>query len=307
MSGNSFAGRMNMLFWILSKGIVKHNINLYIERCAGPSLYKRYNPVATFLGLFTMLSNNGVIPVEAALKALIDGKTLLFNTAKSILLNADINKIRLALPKLFTTGEFIVYESKMTNKIFAIELPWFQITLWKPVAVFQHRRRTKMEGEVDNLSLEVFKVLASEAGLFIPEGLDLLNPCLDFEGVEMVAGIEPIRTSDSPAAISANDLKVLFGFVRSTVIYKVEQLVSVEKVSEGITLDTPVDVSIKAIDCIDRYQEMLELVKRYEIKIDPDSSPVPAKLVTPSRLKLLRLLMKQGRRPLFTTAQTLLS
>jgi hypothetical protein len=181
MSGNSFAGRMNMLFSILSRGIVSKNIIPYISRCAGLTLHNPGNLTPTLLGLFTMLSNNGVIPLEEAFKALINGKVLVFNFAKAILANADINKLKLAIPRLFQTGEFISHESKWVPKVFAFEKPWFQIALWKPVAVAQFGVQHRLEAEVKDLSVSLFRILVSSTNLTIPEDFNFFDLTLDLE------------------------------------------------------------------------------------------------------------------------------
>jgi hypothetical protein len=88
---------------------------------------------------------------------------------------------------------------------------------------------------------------------------------------------------------------------------KGEALAGVDKVSDDISLDTDLPVLIDAIDCIDRYTELTQLVERYRIKIDPDRAGPPAKMLVPTRLKLLQLLMGASHRPHFTTAEAVLA
>jgi hypothetical protein len=47
----------------------------------------------------------------------------------------------------------------------------------------------------------------------------------------------------------------------------------------------------------------MELVKRTQLKLDPDSPATAHVVVTPTKLWLLRLLRKMSNRPEFTTAK----
>jgi hypothetical protein len=75
----------------------------------------------------------------------------------------------------------------------------------------------------------------------------------------------------------------------------------------NLSLDSDVQALAEANDAVDRLQEFKELPLRHDLKLDPEYKGVPTKLVTPSRLKYLRLLMKMGNRPKFTTAASLVA
>jgi hypothetical protein len=161
LSGNSFAGRMNIIYSLLSRGIITRNIIPWIERTAGLSLGNIGSPTPTLMGLWTMLSNDGRISIDDALKGLINGKIKVFNLARAILLNADVNKIKLALPGIFTGTGLHLYERKAVASIYKVERPWFQIRLWKPVARFLYGR-AQMPDQISTLTREMLEVLLSK-------------------------------------------------------------------------------------------------------------------------------------------------
>lgn len=118
MSGNSLMGRANILNHLLSKGIIKTHIISYIERVARLSPYsKNSNLTPTLIALWTMLSTRGIISAEEAMKALIGGKEKVFRLARAILMDADTNKITLALPKIYREGIVNLVTSRATEII----------------------------------------------------------------------------------------------------------------------------------------------------------------------------------------------
>lgn len=300
MSGNSLMGRANIIDFILRKGIITHHINHWISSVSKLSPYSKTNMLTpTLIALWTMLSNRDIISVEEALKALISGKQKVFRLAKAILLNADVNKITLALPGVYTKGVVNLVTSKATETVWSFEHPWFKITMWKPLAVFQ----AKADIEVSSMELakEMFYSL-------IPSGVELFEDFFDKAALNL-SYVNPDWTPSTPYDCTEeekvqNDLLSLFGYLRNYMSERLGRIGS-PLLEERGQIDSPLPLLVKQNYELDRYNELLLLVKRAEIKLDPDSDTPPARLVQPTSLKLLKLLRKMGNRPLFTTAASL--
>jgi hypothetical protein len=301
MSGNSLMGRVNIIFSILTRGIIaKHNIIPWITRSAalGPHNPGNLNP--TLIALWTMLSNKGLLPLEEALKALINGKDKVFRLAKAILYNADSNKIKLALPSLIVDKKLILSESKAVKTIWGFEYPWMKITMWKPLAVFQAKR--DIARDVMALATEMFVVLCQKAK-FPTDGFELRDCCtfvIDY-GDFFVDGAPCLEKEGGLPNKNKNDLILLYTSLYTLLEEKAERLGGPEAIS-NLEMDSPLDELVSGNDKLDRYNELLLLGQRYLAKIDPDSDLPPVRLVRPTELKLIKLLSKMGDRPAFTTA-----
>lgn len=116
MSGNSLMGRVNILYSLLTRGVVTERIIPYIEKCTRLSLYKAGNRIPVLLALWTMLSNTGKITVDEALRSLVSDKGRVFKMARAILLNADHNWIAKRLPAILTDRVVNVPSSKLALK-----------------------------------------------------------------------------------------------------------------------------------------------------------------------------------------------
>jgi hypothetical protein len=297
MSGNSLMGRANTLYYILNKGIVTKNIIPFIERFSRQNRYKVGNTTPTYIALWTMMSNRGAITVEQALAALIDGKTKVFNFAKAILMNADVNKIKLGLPGLILDKGLHLYESRRAKAIWNIEKTWFGIHMWKPLAVFS--AKTDVSSDTEVLAKAMWEHLNPRDA--VPnEQCTVLE--LNYGSLEM-SFTEP-AVAGQVMDPQVNDLRVLYSSLYSELFRRAEHLVK-PIVDKPLQIDSPLAELVDGRDTLDRYQELLQLVARAEEKLDPDRISLPARVIRPTELKLVKLLQKMGDRPLFTTAHSL--
>nr|UJQ92605.1 MAG: putative RNA-dependent RNA polymerase [Mitoviridae sp.] len=310
MSGNSLMGRANIVYALLSRGIVTRNINPWIVRSTAINPWKPGLNSPTYIALWTMLANKGMITIENALRALIDGKSKVFRFAKAILLNADVPKIQRALPGLILGKGLNLFESKSVAAIFNIELPWFKIAMWKPLAVF--RARANVEGDVAVLSREIFKhavhafdvngdlsqldkycTLVLETGSFFAEGAPVLptaqNAPLDYH---------------MPDDFTVS-MQVLYASLYSILLEKANRLAEpILSRLESVEMDSPTERLVRLNDKLERYNEFFLLPGRADIKLSTDPQP-PARVVRPTELKLIKLISKMSDRPAFTTALNL--
>jgi len=308
MSGNSLMGRVNIAFMLLSKGVVSKNIIPWLERSLALSPWKPGNPTASYVALWTMLANRGLITMEDALRALIDGKTKVFRYARAVLLNADTNKIKLALPGIITGKGVHIFERKTVQAIFNIELPWFRITMWKPLAVFRAKANISEDCKVladaifeslllehcENTTPEEFK--AKYCTLLLEEG----NFFQD--GVPVVSSVYTGENYGLPDEMQIS-LQILYANLYTMLLEKVEHL-SEPILTNSIEMDSPTALLVEMRDKLDRYNEFLQLVHRMNIKYSDEGSP-PVRNVRGTELKLIKLISKMGNRPLFTTANNL--
>ncbi|QDW65413.1 putative RNA-dependent RNA polymerase [Rhizoctonia solani mitovirus 21] len=294
-TGNTMMGRANIINSILSKGIIKDNINRYIASVARLSLYKPGNLNPTLIALWTIAANTGIITLEECLKALINGKKAIFHFAKTILYNADVNKITGLLPSIYKKLPFTIETSKAARHVWNFEAPWFKITLWKPLAVFQYRH----DVTTDSLKLtsDIFEYLNSN----LPTPMEEITNPLLIEGPTEFSPHLPVLDETQ---LLINDYKVLFQFVLGFITEKLEKIGG-PLFEEPAQMDSPFEVIYHHRQEMDRYNELLELVSRAKIKIDPDQDAPPARVVKPSDLKLVSLLRRTGDRPLFTTANSM--
>lgn len=300
MSGNSLMGRANIIDFILRKGIIKHHINTWIERVSRPHLYSKVNAVTpTLVALWTMLSNRNIISVEEALKALINGKEKVFRLAKAILLNADVNKITLALPGIYRKGTVNLVTSRATETVWSFEHDWFKITMWKPLAVFQ--AKADLEKDAHTLTKLMFESLIPDTDHLYDDFFEKASVYMDYKNPNWTIET-PYECSESDMA--QNELLYIYNTLYGYVSVKLGRIGSPLKEEPG-QIDSALPLLVKQNEELERYNEILELVKRAEVKLDPDSDTPPPRLVTPSSLKLLKLLRKMGNRPLFTTAASL--
>lgn len=300
MSGNSLMGRANIIFHLLSKGIIKTNINPWIERSARLSLYKPGNLTPTLLALWTMLSNRGLLSVEECLKALISGNTRVFRYARAILYDADVNKITLALPSLFQGRVVPFIQRRIVEKIWQIEKPWFGITLWKPLAVFTAKTDVCKDAEL--LTKEMMKILIDDQYLDLIDSLSFEMSYGDFF-TDGVPDISKYQEPGSEPDHTRNELTALFTALYSYIKAKLERL-GKPIWDANPQMDSPIPNLVDYNDRLDRYNELLDLVNRYQVKVSGDG-PAPARNVRPTELKLIQLIRKMGNRPLFTTAYNL--
>jgi len=301
MSGNSLIGRVNIVHSLLSKGVVSKNIIPWIERSTALSRFKKGNSNPSFIALWTMLVNRKMITIEDALRALIDGKQKVFRFARAVLYNADINKIKLALPGLMTGRGLFIHERKTVKAIWNIELPWFKITMWKPLAVF--RAKVDVPADVEALAKRVFGLWYVALSANVPYSEEAFAKCCTLQvdqGSFYVDGY-PTLTGEIPDPRTV-DLQVLYSSLYTILLEKAEHLTR-EVFELPIQMDSPTEMLVSASEKTERYQEFLELVDRMDIKYsDEGDTLVPARNIKPTELKLLKLISKMGNRPLFTTA-----
>nr|WAY16586.1 putative RNA-dependent RNA polymerase [Rhizoctonia solani mitovirus 95] len=290
MSGNSLMGRANIIFALLSKGVIRENIISYIEKVARLSPYsKNSNLTPTLIALWSMLANQNVVSVEECMKALINGKERIFKLGKAILMNADTNKIVSALPGIFLNRGLTLKTSKATEYIWKYEHPWFKITLWKPLAVFV--ARTKMEEDVESLCGLVWELLEDSIGSpELPEQFELYKSSqmlLDNEG--------------EPLAPFVADHILLYHMLQYYIGQKIQKLGS-PIFESGIQIDSPLPLLVEQNDNLKRYQEFMDLTNRADLKLTPGADKAPARIVRPTELRIIQLLRKMGNRPMFTVA-----
>nr|UIW13821.1 MAG: RNA-dependent RNA polymerase [Rhizoctonia solani mitovirus 49] len=293
-TGNTMMGRANIINSILSKGIIHDNINKYIANVARQSLYNPGNLNPTLIALWTIMSNQGLISVDECLKALINGKKAVFHFAKTILYNADIVKITGLLPRIYKKLPFTIETSKQARHVWNFEAPWFRITLWKPLAVFQYR--TDVSADSLKLSQAIFDLLISH-NFDISE---ISNPVL----IDGPNEFNPNLKDLDETQIRLNDYKVLFQSLLQVITEKLEKIAE-PLLSDPAQMDSDTAFIYNQRQEMDRYNELLDLVNRALIKIDPDSDTPPPRVIKPSDLKLVSLLRRMGDRPLFTTANSM--
>nr|WAY16583.1 putative RNA-dependent RNA polymerase [Rhizoctonia solani mitovirus 108] len=300
MSGNSLMGRANILNHLLSKGVIKTHINSYIERIARLSPYsKNSNLTPTLIALWTMLANRNIISIEEAMKALIGGKDKVFRFARAILMNADVNKITLALPKIYRDNVVNLVTSRATETIWSFEHPWFKITFWKPLAVFQ--ARTDLEADSNALTREIMEHCISMDGYSDDFWERAFSGVFDFADLDVWH--KPVDT-DLCVNVQENDMITLFTSLRGYITVKLGRI-GTPLLEERAHMESPLPLLTSQNDELSRYNELKELVQRARIKEDPDSEVIPPRVIRASELSLLKLLRKMGNRPLFTTAASL--
>jgi len=299
MSGNSLMGRVNIIYNLLSKGVIaKHNIIPWIKRSAALGPYNPGSINPTMIALWTMLSNKGLLPLEECLKALINGKEKVFRFAKAILYNADVNKITLALPSLIADGKLFLYENKRVNIIWGYELPWMKITMWKPLAVFQAKR--DIDKDSMELSTSMFCVLMSKIGFSDAEYVASHHCTLDLDyGEPHPVGFP--EANPGPDSTEDNDYRSLFSIFFNIIREKADKLGGLEAIS-GLEMDSSIPELVQGNEKLSRYNELLQIVTRYQDKINPDKEVIPSRVIKPTELKMLQLISKMGNRPAFTTA-----
>jgi hypothetical protein len=304
MSGNSLMGRANIIFQFLSKGIITKNINPWIERSARPALHKPGLLSPTLIAIWTMLSNRGLITVDEALKALINGKVPTFRLAKAILLNADVNMIQGAIPKIFTEGVFKHIPNKSVEYIWSFEKPWFEHAMYSPLAVFLAKADLGAESSV--LTKAMFDILMSRFHNTTDSMTDNIFKIVNRESAaDNVLEFADSQTeffggNSSESSQEFNDLVVLFGTLQT---YMVEKLRSI---SDRIINSKPnwgtssLGELASANEDLARYNELKELPSRAELKMsNPDVAP--PRIIKPTELRLIQLLRRMGNRPAFTT------
>lgn len=287
MSGNSLMGRANILFFFLSKGIINKNIMPWIERSARPTLHKPGNLTPTLIAMWTMLSNRGLITVDDALKGLINGKVPLFRWAKAILLNANTDLISKSLPSIFRTGVYNYVPDHNVDYLWSFEKPWFEHAMYSPIAVFV--AKTKPEEDNTALTGSMFSVLLRDFGL--------QKGSWDIEKV-MQSG----HVTDFDSSELEFEIQTLFSCLLSYMEGKLGHI-SDRIINSGADWGrTSTSELAKLNDDLDRYKELLEIVSRYQDKIDPDKDITPPRNIKPTELRLIKLIRRLGNRPLFTTA-----
>jgi hypothetical protein len=297
MSGNSLMGRVNILYSLLTKGVVRERIIPYIERCTKLSLYKEGNRIPVLLAIWTMLSNTGKITVDEALRSLVSEKGRVFKMAKAILFNADHNWIAKRLPGILLDRVVNIPSSKLALKKWAVELPWFKITLWKPLAVFVARHDPSLDAA--NLVREML-VHTNLSGLCDTTIEQICTLELDFGNFYTDGAPDVAKISEMPSVL-LNDARVFYSTLYNIFLQKFTEL-GAEITALDPQMDSDSAVLALLNDKLARYAEMKELCKRASQKEDPAYSAPPARVITPTRLKLIQLLSKMGNRPAFTMA-----
>jgi hypothetical protein len=300
MSGNSLMGRANIIYSFLDKGIIKHNINSWIERVSRLSLYSKFNLLSpTLIAIWNMLANTGIISVEEALKSLINGKMYVFRLAKAILLNADTNKITHALPRIFQTGTVHLVTSKATETVWSFEHDWFKITMWKPLAVFQFK--ADLDKDAQDLTQKMFSAMIPDGDILAEDFFDRARSG-NIHVHDSWTEVTPHKLEED--LLIQNEYLYLYQYILGYVAEKLGRIGS-PLIEEPGQIDSALPLLAKQNEELERYNELLQLVERAEIKLDPDSDVPPARVIKPTALKLVKLLRKMGNRPLFTTAASL--
>jgi hypothetical protein len=300
MSQNHLMGRASIAYSMLSRGVILQRIVPWIEQIARKNRTNPGNSNPTFIAVLTMLAATGKIPLELVLKCLINGKVLVFSFYRSILLNADTTRIKQLLPSLFLGKEISLPPNSRVEAIFSYEKPWFGITLWKPLAVFQ--ARLDLHQSADLWTKEVLNLLVGLPEPGSPEDGDGLRSVIDSLGLELDFGSSdvygaPLPEGSDAADIERNDLVVLYS------IFYTMALTQLENLSEGIR-GNPADIQdgipklVEQTAEKDRFNEFLALVKRAEAKINGTSDVSKARVESP--LKAITFLTRMSVRPGFT-------
>lgn len=308
MSGNSLMGRANILFFFLSKGIITKNINPWIERSARPTFHKPGLLSPTLLAIWTMLSNQGLITVDMALKSLIDGTQTTFRLARAILLNANVKMIQQSIPSIFAKGVYKHIPNRKVEFIWKFEQPWFEHKLYSPLAVFL--AKTNVGEDSNAISKEMFKVLVQKAnfGFSTESEISLFLDSLSADHVldYGVAEVPSYQVDLPDEKVFHNDMSILFWSLEAYMADKLGHISDRIISSDPNWGSSSLGELAKSNDDLARYKELLELITRYRDKIDPDKEIIPPRNIRPTELKLIKLLRGMGNRPLFTTAKAAL-
>lgn len=244
-----------------------------------------------------MLSNTGKISVDEALRSLVSDKGRVFKLAKAILLNADHNWIAKRLPGILLDRVVNIPSSKLALKKWSVELPWFRITLWKPLAVFVAKTNPSLDAA--NLVKDMLEHIHLEDRC--DTTIDQICTLeLDYGNFYTDGAPDVDKISEVPNVL-INDARVFYGTLYNIFLEKFTDLFE-EVSSKDPQMDSDSALLASLNDKIARYSELKELVIRASQKEDPDYSAPPARTITPTRLKLIQLLSKMGNRPAFTMA-----
>lgn len=297
MSQNHLMGRANIAYAMLSKGIINKRIIPWIENIARRNRTNVGNPTPTFIALLSMLASTGKIPLELVLKCLINGKILAFSFYKSILLNADVTRIKQILPALFRGDEINLIPNKRVEAIFSYEKPWFGITLWKPLAVFMH----KLDPAKDALTLSrsIFNACLGFDEPGDERRIDFSTMGLEFDFGSIYENGYPTSHGEIPDVLK-NDLVSLFSIVYASAFEKLSGLSAPLLASPpDIGDDIPKLVTQNAEK--DRYNEFLQLTERANHKLLVGGF---SKSLVDSPLKSITFLRRMSVRPGFTKLQS---
>lgn len=297
MSQNHLMGRANIAYAMLSKGVINKRVIPWIENIARRNRTNVGNPTPTFIALLSMLASTGKIPLELVLKCLINGKVLAFSFYKSILLNADVTRIKQILPALFRGDEINLIPNKRVEAIFSYEKPWFGITLWKPLAVFMH----KLDPAKDALTLSrsIFSACLGHDEPGETRRIDFSTMGLEFDFGSIYENGYPTPHGEVPDVLQ-NDLVSLFSIVYASAFEKLTGLSDPLLASPpDIGDDIPKLVTQNAEK--DRYNEFLALTERANHKLLVGGF---SKSVVDSPLKSITFLRRMSARPGFTKLQS---
>jgi hypothetical protein len=134
-------------------------------------------------------------------------------------------------------------------------------------------------------------------------GHDILDICtleLDHGNFYTCGAPDVDKISEMPD-VSLNDARVFYSTLYNIFLEKFTDLFE-EVSSKDPQMDSDSAVLSLLNDKIARYTELKELVIRASQREDPDYNAPPARVITPTRLKLIQLLSKMGDRPAFTMA-----
>lgn len=297
MSQNHLMGRANIAYSLLSRGVISSRINPWIENISRVNRTNVGNSTPTFIALLSMLASTGKIPMELVLKCLINGKVLAFSFYKSILLNADITRIKQIVPALFKGNEIKLIPNKRVEAIFGFEKPWFGITLWKPLAVFMHKVDPAKDALV--LSRAIFNACLGHDEPGPERRIDFSTMGLEFDFGSIYENGYPTLHGEVPDVLQ-NDLVSLFSIFYASAH---EKLVGLSKglmeFPPDIQDDIPKLISQNAEK--DRYNEFLTLVERADHKVNVGGI---SKTIVDSPLKSITFLRRMSVRPGFTKLQS---
>lgn len=297
MSQNHLMGRANIAFSLLSRGVINSRINPWIENISKLSRTSQGNSTPTFIALLSMLASTGKIPMELVLKCLINGKVLAFSFYRSILLNADLTRIKQILPSLFAGKEIILIPNKRVEAIFGYEKPWFAITLWKPLAVFMH----KVDPAKDALTLTraIFGACLGHDEPGDKARIDFSTMGLEFDFGSIYENGYPTLHGEVPDVLQ-NDLVSLFSIFYASANEKLTGL-SKNLMESPPQIDDDIPKLIDQTAEKDRYNEFMTIVERADHKVFVGGF---SKTIVDSPLKSITFLRRMSVRPGFTKLQS---
>jgi hypothetical protein len=171
--------------------------------------------------------------------------------------------------------------------------------MWKPLAVFQ--AKVDLDKDAQDLTQKMFSAMIPDSDILKEDFFDRARSG-NIHVNDSWTEVTP-HTIEEDLQIQ-NEYLYLYQYILGYVTEKLGRIGSPLKEEPG-QIDSALPLLAKQNEELERYNELLQLVERAEIKLDPDSDTPPARVIKPTALKLVKLLRKMGNRPLFTTAASL--